>query len=114
GVGEASIFVQVQGNRSTSLDFYVHGLAASGNVFYTAAAAGFGSNTGTVTLNPSGVVIQGPFGFGNPLLTTSGAPPTNVTVMTAMLDGGGNFVEIQALAGGANPVQIDVSSSNTA
>ena len=39
GAGSSSIFVQVQGNRSTSLDFYVQGLAASGNVFYTAAAA---------------------------------------------------------------------------
>src|SRR5262249_17037070 len=50
--GTDSITVPVQGNQSTSLDFFVQGLGSSGTVTYTATAPGFGMNTGTVTLQP--------------------------------------------------------------
>jgi hypothetical protein len=109
--GSASITVQVQGNHSTSLDFFVQGKAIGGTVTYTATAPGFGSNTGTVTLQPSGIVIAGPFGFGNPLLTTISAPPSQVTVSAAMLDSSGNVVQTQAVAGGTS-VSVNVASAN--
>lgn len=95
-----------------SLDFLVQGLVSSGTVTYTALASGFGSNTGTVTLRPAGVVITGPFGFGNPLVTTVAAPSSIVTVSTAMLDSSGNFVQVQPAVGGSS-VNVDVASANT-
>ena len=61
--GSASIMLNAPFNAHTSPVFYVQGLADSGTVTYTASMPGFGSNTGTVTLAPSGFVIAGPTGL---------------------------------------------------
>jgi len=113
GAGLGTINVKVQGGGSVSLDFFAYGLASSGSASYTVSAAGFGMATGTVTLQPSGIVIAGPLGFGNPVFTTNSAAPTTITVSSALLDSGGNFVEVDAVAGGAQ-VSVGVQSLDTA
>jgi len=64
-----------------------------------------------VTFGPSAIVIEGPFGLGNPLLTTTTADPSTVTVSTALLDSGGSYLGPQLLAGGTS-VDVVVTSSN--
>jgi hypothetical protein len=109
--GSASIDVPVQGGRSSSQSFYVHGLASAGSVSYTATATGFGFGTGEVTLAPSGIVIAGPFGSGNPIITTPAGGPQNLTVSSVVLDGGGNVLATQQVSGA---VSVTVTSSDPA
>jgi hypothetical protein len=85
--------------------YYLQALASSGTVQYTATAPGFSPRTGTITLTPSGVKL----GDGiRPTDTVVGSP---ITVSLAQLDSGGNFVEIQQLAGGQSPVSINLSTT---
>jgi len=109
--GSASINVQVQGGRSFSQTFYVQGRASTGTVSYTATATGFGFGTGEVTLAPSGIVIAGPFGFGNPIVTTPAGGPQNLTVSSVVLGVGGNVLATQQVSG---PVSVTVTSSDPA
>jgi hypothetical protein len=111
--GSASIDVLVPGGFGRTPDFYVYGLASSGTATYNASAAGFGTVTGTVTLAPSGFVIQGPAPIGTAsFLTTTGASSTGINVWSALLDSSRNFVSTQALAGDAS-VNVNVLSSDT-
>jgi hypothetical protein len=81
-------------------------------VTYSGAAAGFGNSTANVTLQRAGIVIQGPGSLGNPILASTKDGPQTVTVSTAILDAGGNVVDLQPLAGGGS-ISIGVVSSNT-
>ena len=114
GIGMATINVMVPGGLSRTADFYAYGLASTGTPTYNATAAGFGSATGTVTLAPSGFVIQGPGPLGTPsFLTTTGAPTTAINVLSARLDAAThNVVDTQAVAGGTS-VNVNVTSSLT-
>jgi hypothetical protein len=114
GAGKASIDMLVPAGLGRTADFYVYPLDNTGTATYTAMAPGFGSTTGTVTLARSGFVIQvsGPVGTSS-FLTTSGAPPTTVNVLAAILDAGSNYVATQALAGGTS-ASVSVTSSSTA
>jgi hypothetical protein len=101
-----------QGCGSSTQPFYVYGLASSGTVGYTATAASIGTATGLVTMTPSGIVLENPFGqVGGDFFAVSGNTPNFLNVDTVRLDSAGNFAEQQALAGGQS-VSVDVTSSN--
>jgi hypothetical protein len=107
--------VKVRAGQNHSADFYIQALDSTGSATYTATVAPFGTSTGTVTLQQSGILIEGPFGRGVTFSTTSGSAPTTLTVEAAMLDSSRNFVELQLVAPitGAPPVSVNVTSSNT-
>jgi hypothetical protein len=112
GAGSASIVVTLPAGSDRTQDFYVYGLGGSGTATYTASAPGFGTATGTVTLAPSGFFVAGPNGPGSPgFFTTSGAAPTSITVMAAVLDSSLNLAAVQPVAGGTS-VSVPVTSSN--
>ncbi len=96
---------------SSSGTYFMYGLAATGSATFSATAPGFTSASGTETLTPSGIVVYGPQGVG---LTTFNTPLASgnqtLSVSTAQLDAGGNFVQTQALAGTA---ALTVSLTNT-
>ncbi|MDQ6705375.1 MAG: hypothetical protein M3Z85_05355, partial [Acidobacteriota bacterium] len=97
GAGKPSIMIPVSGNNAT---YYIQVRASSGSGTYTATAGpGYGTGMGTITYGPSGVVLQGPFGYMFPFSTTVGTPKT-LTVFTDLLDASGNRVQDQQLAGG--------------
>jgi hypothetical protein len=112
-VGAASISLTLPSGAGASPDFYVQGFDSTGTATYTAAATSFGSADGTVTFAPSGIIFANAFGgTPNPLLTTPGSAPSTITVYSARLDGSGNWVEFQQVAGGLS-ASVDVTSSNT-
>jgi len=97
--GSGSITVMVPAS-SNNAPYYLQALSSSGSGTYTAAASGYGTSTGTISYAPSGVVLQGPFGFNRPISTTATSAPTAIGVYTAVLDGTGNYIATQPLAGG--------------
>jgi hypothetical protein len=93
--------------------FYVYGLAGTGTASYTVAISGFPSATGTVTLQPSGVILSGPNGTGQVNFTTStAAANSTITLYSALLDPSNNYVQPMALAGNQS-VTVNVTSANT-
>ena len=113
GAGKESIAVKLTPANDPKI--YVHGLAKSGTVTYTATAPGAPKATGTVTLAPSGIVISGPFGVGKAIFHTSpkSALETKVSVYPALLDASSKYVAIQALAGNRT-AKVTLTSSNPA
>ncbi len=111
-MGLGSIMLKVPAGQNHTQDFYVQGLAGGGSVTYTADAPGFGNSTGTITLNPSGIVVTGPFGPGAAFPTAIGATPSGITISTVEIDPVQGNVS-QQVSGGA-VVTINVTSSNTA
>jgi hypothetical protein len=109
--GSSSIILTIKAGHSLTPDFYVIGLDSTGSATYNASANGFGNANGTVTLNPSGFVLSGPFGLGQDFFTTTGSGPSSIDVASAMLDGGGNVVAAQAVAG--STVTVTLSSTNS-
>ena len=94
-----------------SPDFYIQGFGNPGKVTYTVTAPGLQQAMGTVSLAPSGVVFaRSGMGLQN-LLTTTGAPQTDLIVYSALLDEGMNYVHPQPVAGGRS-VTAQVVSSN--
>jgi hypothetical protein len=61
--GVASVTIPIGEGLKTATVF-AHGLASSGSAQLTASAAGYPSDTATVTLAPSGFVLYGPNGVG--------------------------------------------------
>jgi hypothetical protein len=110
--GSASITLTVQAGQSHTQQFFIYGIGSSGTATFTASAPGFGSVPVTVTLAPSGSVIAGPSGIGVNFLTATNSASSTITVFSAMLDAGLNFVAVQAMAGGSS-MTVNVSSSNT-
>ncbi len=112
GSGSISMFIP-QGLNHTQ-DFFVHGLGSSGSATYTASTgAGFGTATGTVTLAPSGFVLEGPAGLGTNFTMSIAQLPATLTVYAAQLDAGLNFAAAQQVRGGVT-VNVNVTSGNTA
>jgi hypothetical protein len=108
--------VVVRAGQNHSADFYIHALDSTGTATYTVSMTGFPLATGTVTFQPSGILIQGPSGLGNVITTTTGSAPTTLTVESAMLDPVQHtMVELQLVASnpGSPAVQVNVTSSNT-
>ena len=58
--GSATLSLTVRPRLSESPEFWVQGLADSGEATYTISAADMGSVKGTVTLAPSAILILGP------------------------------------------------------
>jgi hypothetical protein len=110
--GSPTITRLIRAGGMSTPSFYVYGLANSGTVGFSASGGGFSAN-GTVTLAPSGFVLAGPFGVGQPFSAAAGGSQTDVMVQTALLDGSNNYVGTQALAGGLT-ASVTVTSSNTA
>ena len=77
--------------------FYIHAMGSSGTASFTATAAGYAPSSGTITLVPSGVVIQGPGSVTRPGTLT-------LTIYTAQLSGDGLNTPVipEALAGGGS------------
>jgi hypothetical protein len=112
--GNSTVVVTIPGG-GTSGTYYMYALDSFGTATVAATAAGFKSGSGTETLTPSGIVIQGPGGqsglipFNTPL--SGGDKP--LSILTAQLDASGNFVQAQPLAGTAS-LTILTSNSNSA
>jgi hypothetical protein len=106
--------VKIGAGQSHTPDIYFQALDSSGSVTYTADIPGIGTSTGTVTFRPGSILISGPFGLGNSIQTTTGQSATPLTIESAMLAAGGNYV-IQPVAAitGVPPVSVNVVSSNT-
>jgi hypothetical protein len=109
--GSASIVVTVEENRKLSPEFYVYGLGSSGTANYSASAPGYAKCSGTVRLAPSGIVIQGSYGLGNPTLITTGTEPSKVTVHSELIGPAGEFMIPQPVAGGRS-VAVNITNSN--
>lgn len=113
GSGQIQVTIPAGSDRTT---YYAQSLASSGIVTHTANAVGYSQATATITLSPSGVVIEGQSGMG-PFLNfyyvnlSGGAVP--VKVYTAMLNPGNTFNSVQALRGGYGPLSVTVASNNT-
>ena len=115
--GFASISLNIPSAGLTHLPtFYVYGLASSGTATYTVSLPNypsFGTGTGTVTLQPSGVILSPPDGTGQPTFPTNiQAAASTITLYTALLDPSNNFVQPMALAG-YQSATVNVISSNT-
>lgn len=109
--GSTSITVTQPAGQVSSPPFYAQALDSSGTARYRVSASGYGSIESTVTLAPSGVVIKSPFGIGANFSMTLGIGNAALEIYTARLDGSGNYVESQAVAGGMS-VSAAVTSSN--
>lgn len=109
-VGQRSITLNyAAGNTSPSNNgFYLAALAGSGTVTITASAPGFNTATFTVTLTPSGFIING----GTQTTTFSG--PTGVNVYFVSLDPVSlNSTGYQILRPGAPSVSVSLANDNT-
>ena len=113
GDGTGSITVKILSGHATSPTFYVQALDNTGTVGYSAAATGFGTVNGTVTLAPTALQIQSPGGTGAPSFS---APITfgdaTLTIHTGRADSGGNFIEEQLVIPTAS-VSVTVASGTT-
>lgn len=108
--GATSLAIQVPAGQSSAV-YFLQARGDSGTASYTAAAPGYLSKSGTVILNPSGVVIAGQFGFGFPVVTTLAGGSRPVSVITALLDPATQaFVRTQPLSGG---LSLSVALENT-
>lgn len=113
GEGTASLVLLIEAGQNHTQDFFVQGLASSGNIQYTASADNFGSATGTVSLTPAGIVIVGPNGPVQPnAFSTSTGFQVPLTIYSARLDGSGNFAGAQFVRGGVTAT-VNLASSNT-
>jgi hypothetical protein len=92
---------------------FAHGLASSGSAQLTASAAGYPSDTATVTLAPSGFVLYGPNGVGvQSFVVPQGTTNFELTVSPARLTSALAFAAIQPIRGGLT-VMVPVDSSPT-
>jgi len=110
--GAGSITLSIPEGMSSGV-YYLYALGDSGTATYTATAPGYAPRNGTMIMAPSGVVISGPLGFGQPLTTTVNAGPQPVLLYTSRLDGSNAPAELQPLAGGLT-LSINLSNSNPA
>ena len=110
--GSGSIQLKVPAGFNRTPPFYVQALASAGSVTYSATGNGYGSALGTVTLSPSGFVLISPTGRGTNFTVTTGAANQVLTVSSARLDAGLNFVEYQNVRGEFG-VNIQVLSDST-
>jgi len=70
-----TLYFNIPAGYTSTPTFYAHAYGSSGTVGYSISATGFTTVTSTVTLAPSGLVIQSPFGtdanFSMPIDTTA-------------------------------------------
>ena len=87
--------------------YYMQALGNTGPATFTATAPGYAQASATVTMVPSGIVIQGL------TFVPLGAGPQPVTVYTTQLNSGGAPQAPQALAGGQS-LTVTLNNSNPA
>jgi hypothetical protein len=127
GAGSASITLSIPDGFSNSGLIYVYGLTNSGTVALNVCEQvdantpqcitnpDFAAGSGIITLARSGFVLETPAGLANPTQpfnTTTASGDSQLSVFSAQLDAGGNFVTTMAVAGGTS-VNVNVTSSNT-
>jgi uncharacterized repeat protein (TIGR01451 family) len=94
---------------SSTPAFFVQALAGTGTVPVITSAPGFTTHTATITLQPSGFIINSP----GAITTTSGSANTNIQVTSAVLNPANlNWINNQALRGGIAPVSVTVTSTD--
>ncbi len=95
--GNASITVTLGQGASFSQAFFVQALDSTGSVVVTMTAPGFQTSTSTMTLTPSGFIINSPGNFA----TTTLSNPTSIQLLPARLTPGTlSFSTNQTLRGG--------------
>jgi hypothetical protein len=108
-VGAESITRTVPAGSSSIPGFYVQALDGAGTVDFESTAPGYATDTSTVTLNPSGFVLNA-----NNFSTNTFAANTTVRVDAAQLNPLNlRWVTTQDLRGGLN-VNVTVTNSNPA
>ncbi|HLH16921.1 MAG TPA: putative Ig domain-containing protein [Bryobacteraceae bacterium] len=110
--GQTSISVTVLQFLSQTPAFYAYGLASNGTVNYTVSAPGYGTQTSSITLGPSGFNIQTPRGYDANFAMQLGGVDAQLNIYTALMDGSGNVLQNQAVAGGQS-VSANVTSGST-
>jgi Putative Ig domain/Galactose oxidase, central domain/Kelch motif len=108
--GSSSVQFTIGAGNSFVGTLYIYGLQGTGTVQLTATAAGYATGTGTVTLEPSGFIINSP----GSISTTTFSPATLVQVTPALLIPGTpagtlNWGGNQALRPGIGPLSISLS-----
>lgn len=99
--GAPSLTLTVKARFRETPEFWLQSLGDSGEVTYTAAAPGYSSGKGTVTLSPSGLVIIGPMGESAPqFITTPRGWDTRLKVSAVRLDPALHPVEPQFVRAG--------------
>ncbi len=108
--GTPELVLKVRGGYRGSPDFYVQGFGSRGKVTYAVTGPGLISATGTIMVAHSAVVFaRSGVGLQN-LLTTTGAAATEMTIYTALLDDGMNYLHPQPVAGGCSVIAKLASS----
>jgi hypothetical protein len=97
--GTASLVLEVNPGSRETPEFWIQGLANSGEITYTATAPGFETGKGKITLTPSGIAIFGPFRAPK-FPTTVRAEPSRILLQSVRLDAELKLVEQQPVAGG--------------
>jgi len=110
--GTGSATVHVNASSTTSVGFFIQGLADSGTVTLTAKAAGYVDTTSTVTLAPSGIIVRN--GTLATLNTTASSPDSALTVAPAYLDPTTKAVMgTESVRGGLGAQSIKLTNSST-
>ena len=107
GIGSASITLQASSGSSATPSFYVQALTDTGTAQIETSAPAFATDTSTVTLSPSGFIINSPGNFS----TNSFATNTSIQITSARLTPTLSFVVNQPLRGGIT-ADVEVTSSN--
>jgi len=108
----ASITLTIPANQSVTPQFYAHAYGSSGTVGYTASATGYGTQNGSVTLAPSGLIIASPFGLDAAFQMALGSAPATLVINTAWFSGS-TPATTQAVAYGVT-ISATVASGNMA
>jgi hypothetical protein len=113
--GASSINVQVAAG-TTLMQFYIQGLASSGQVTLTASAPGYSGAAGQVTLMPSAFLLSEsgvPNSFGVDFATTTISPPTGLTVTVYQLSSSLQPLTAGQLRPGISQLSVAVASGTT-
>ena len=109
-LGTAVLVIKARPGNIESQEFWLQALGGSGKVTYTAEAPGKGKGTGTVTLAQSAIVLTGPYRVAK-FLTTTGAIPAKIRVVSVRLDSSLKVAAEQVATGG---LRVEISNSNPA
>jgi hypothetical protein len=101
-VGTGSLTIVVSAG-TTTFSVFAQGVANTGSATLAVSSTGFGPGQSTVTAAPSAFVLAGPNGIGGSFITGENVT-TQLDVSPVQLDGSGNVVQVQALAGGQTAV----------
>jgi uncharacterized repeat protein (TIGR01451 family) len=108
-LGTGQITVTVNAGSASSPIFYYQALDGTGTVTVTATAAGYANGLATVTLQPSGFIVNTP----GSINTTTLSNNTNIVITPARLNPTTlAWITNQLLRGGLAPVTVTVTSTD--